>query len=469
MANVLIIDDDEMIRETLSRRVTGLGYVAKTACYLADGLRMASSEPYDVVFLDVDLPDGNGLKQLPRIRETVSRPEIIIITGKGDPDGAELAIKSGAWDYIQKPFSKGEVSLQLVRVLQYREGESRQRTPVALIRDGIIGSSPQINSSLNLVAQAVQSNINVLITGETGTGKELFARAIHANSPRRNNDFVVVDSTVLPEKLVESVLFGHKKGAFTGADKDHDGLVKQADKGTLFLDEVGELPLSIQKAFLRVLQEHRFRPVGGNREETSDFRLVAATNRDLDRMVKSDMFRKDLLFRLQTFTIDLPPLRERVKDIKEIALYHVARLCELNGVETKGFSPEFFEMLADYNWPGNVRELLNTLERAVAMEPFNPILYPKHLPDNIRAKIIRASITKQTPSKKIKDSISYHATEFPQLKDLRESSIAELERKYLLDLTSFTKGNIKETCRISGLKRARLYELMKKYNISKPR
>ncbi len=468
MAKVLIIDDDVMIRETLSRRISTMGHHVAAAPNLTEGLSLALSDAFDLVFLDVRLPDGNGLTLLPAIRETPSRPEVIIITAEGDPDGAELAIKNGAWDYIQKPFSKEKVTLQLERALQYHEGEKEKKTPVALKREGLIGNSPAINACLDLLAQAAHSDANVLITGETGTGKEVFAQAIHGNSPRKNKDFVVVDCTVLPEKLVESVLFGHKKGTFTGADKDHDGLIKQADGGTLFLDEVGELPLPIQKAFLRVLQEHRFRPVGGKREESSAFRLIAATNRDLNQMTTSGQFRQDLLFRLRTFTIELPPLRERIEDIKDISIYHVAKLCERKNMETKGFSPDFFNMLADYSWPGNVRELVNTLERAIAMVANNPVLYAKHLPDDIRAKIVRASVAKKTVPRDTPMETTSPPNQLPTLKDLREKSISEMERKYLQDLMALTRGNIKEACRVSGLSRARLYELRKKHNISKP-
>lgn len=468
MAKVLIIDDDEMICEILSRCAEDQGHSASFALTVREGLRRAVSEDYDVVFLDVNLPDGNGLKALPKIRKAPSMPEVIIITGAGTPDGAELAIKSGAWDYIQKPFSKKEVSLQLIRALQYRQEKSGKAPPLVLKRDGIIGSSAQINGCLDVLAQTVSSNASVLITGETGTGKELFARAIHENSPRAAGNFVTVDCAVLPENLVGSVLFGHRKGAFTGADRAHEGLVKQADGGTLFLDEVGELPRSMQKAFLRVLQEHCFRPIGGDREIQSDFRVVAATNRDLDQMARSGGFRQDLLFRLRSFSIVLPPLRERVRDIRDLAMYHVAKLCERNGMETKGFSPEFFEALLSYNWPGNVRELVNTLEISVAAEPSNPILFPKHLPDHIRIKLARASLTLERSLETRTNRNVRPRDALPRLKDLRDASVAQLERQYLKDLMSLTGGDIQEACRVSGLKRTRLYELMKRHHIHRP-
>lgn len=464
MANVLIIDDDEMIHKMLLPVVEHMGHDVTSAFTFGDGLKEAVSGTFDVVYLDVRLPDGNGLDALPSMRKIASPPEVIIITAAGDPDGAELAIKNGAWDYVQKPLSTKDVTLQLSRVLQYREEKKASKPPVVLKHEGIIGSSPQLKGCLNLVAHAAGNEASVLITGETGTGKELFACAVHDNSRRAHKNFVVVDCAALPETLVESVLFGHDKGAFTGADRAKEGLVKQADGGTLFLDEVGELPLSVQKAFLRVLQEHRFRPVGGKQEVQSNFRLIAATNRDLDQMVGSGQFRKDLLFRLRSMAIELPPLREQPEDIKELALYHMAKLCESYGIGTKGFSPEFLETLTAYDWPGNTRELVNTLERALAAVQDEATLFPKHLPTHIRVQLARASVkVKGKPKEKAGPT-----HKFPGLRDFREAGIASLEQQYLQDLMLLTKGDIKEACRISGLSRSRLYGLLKKHKISIP-
>jgi two-component system NtrC family response regulator len=339
-----------------------------------------------------------------------------------------------------------------------------------LKREGIIGESAKIRHCLDQVAQAAISDVTVLITGETGTGKELFASAIHDNSNRRDNNFVIVDCAALPETLVESTLFGHVKGAFTGADRDREGLIKQADKGTLFLDEIGELPMSVQKAFLRVLQEKRFRPVGGKEELKSDFRLVAATNRNLEQMIMEGRFRQDLLFRIQSFTISLPPLRERVQDIKELTLNIISKACERERIGIKGYSPEFMKTLEAYNWPGNVRELVNALEGAISKARYEPTLFPKHLSDQIRIDLARSTITDHT-DRAGKSSDRNMTSEFsrllPTIKELRESVICENEKKYIMELLSVTKGDIKEACRIAGLGRARLYGLMKNYGISR--
>ena len=398
MARVLIVDDDELIGEMLSFMVEDMGHSASCATTLRAGFEKASSENFDVMFLDIKMPDGNGLDLLPKIRELSSHPEVIIITGSGDPDGAELAIKNGAWDYVQKSSSTKQMLLPFVRALQYRAQKNARKPVAALKLNGLIGKSPTMKVCLDLLAQAAHSEVNVLLTGETGTGKEVFARAIHENSSRAGENFVVVDCTALPETLVESVLFGHEKGSFTGADRAQIGLVKQADGGTLFLDEIGELPLVIQKAFLRVLQEHRFRPVGAKRETESDFRLIAATNRNLEKMVEDGTFRSDLLFRVQTLTIELPALSARKDDIKELAMYHMARVCERYQIGTKGFSPEFFDALMAYDWPGNVRELVNALERAISDAYHEPTLFPKHLPLDLRVKVARSSVRMEAGS-----------------------------------------------------------------------
>ena len=467
MARVLIIDDDKGFCYMLSAVVQDEGHEAACAHTLKEGLERASAEPVDVVYLDVMMPDGNGLDLLPKIKETASKPEVIISTSRGNPGGAELAIKSGAWDYVQKPSSIMEMTLPLLRALQYRKEKQAGKQPIALKRGGIIGSSPRLISCLDLLARAANSEANVLIEGETGTGKELLAHAIHNNSPRAPKNFVVVDCAALPETLVESLLFGHVRGAYTGADKSQEGLIQQAVGGTLFLDEVGELPLSVQKTFLRTLQERRFRPLGGKKELVADFRLVSATNRDLDQMVGSGQFRKDLLFRLRAFTIDVPLLREHREDIKELAMFHVARLCEQYGTETKGFSSDFFDVLMAYDWPGNVRELFNALERALAAAQHESVLCPYHLPPYIRVRAARAFLGEEIDVTGSPQDDTAPGVSLPPIKDFRETLIAEGERKYLEDLLSITGGDINKACRISGLGRARLYGLIKQYNISR--
>jgi two-component system NtrC family response regulator len=462
MADVLIIDDDKLICDWIANVVTGLGHHPVSTHLLQEGLRKLQSKPFDIVFLDVKMPDGSGLESMPEIKAVRSVPEIIVITALGHPDEAELAIRRGAWDYLEKPASIDTIKLPLLRALEYRAERKRGKLASVLNRLGIIGDSQRITTCLELLAEAASSNANVLINGETGTGKELFAKVIHANSRRAKRSFVVVDCTALPETLVESVLFGHVRGSYTGAETSEEGLIKQADGGTLFLDEIGELPLSIQKKFLRVVQEHSFRPVGGHRESESDFRLVAATNRDLERMVREGRFREDLLFRLRTIVIDSPPLREIPEDINKLTLFYMNDLCDRFGIVPKGASPEFWEIMAEYPWPGNVRELIQALEKALLSARDEPMLFPKHLPTYIRIQVARTSFPQKPASKGSPEMPSGVPKTLPKLKEIRKAAVSEAEQKYLKDLISFSGGDKNKACRISGLSRSRFYTLLKK-------
>ncbi len=463
MATVLIIDDDKLIRDWIANVVSQLGHSSFYAHTLEEGLRKAQSEPFDIVFIDVRLPDGSGLDIIPKIKAARSSPEIIVITGLGDPDEAELAIQTGAWDYLEKPASFEAIKLPILRALEYRAERKPGKPSIVLKRTGIIGDSQKITSCLELLAQAAGSNVNVLITGETGTGKELFAKAVHYNSSRAKRNFVVVDCTALPETLVESVLFGHAKGAFTGADRSQEGLIKQADGGTLFLDEIGELPFLVQKRFLRVIQEHRFRPVGGRQEIESDFRLVAATNRNLEDRVLLGRFREDLFFRLRTLIIELPPLRELLEDIKKLTVFYMNDSCERFGIVPKGASPEFWDIVTEYKWPGNVRELIQALEKALLSAKDEPMLFPKHLPTYIRIQVARSSFPKKPASQGKPEIRSSVPKVPPKLKEIRKAAVSEAERQYLKDLISSVGGDNNKACRISGLSRSRFYTLLRKF------
>ena len=463
MATVLIIDDDKLICDWIADVVTRLGHRPVSAHLLREGLRKAHAEPFDIVFLDVQMPDGSGLEIMTKIKAARSSPEVIVITGLGDPDEAELAIKTGAWDYLEKPASFEALKLPLLRALEYRADRRQGKPSIPLKRNGIIGESTKIAGCLELLAQAATSSANVLITGETGTGKELFAKVIHANSPRAGKNFVVVDCTALPETLVESVLFGHARGAFTGAETSEEGLIKQADGGTLFLDEIGELPLLIQKKFLRVIQEHRFRPVGGRKEIESDFRLVAATNRKLEDMVLEGRFREDLLFRLRTLVIESPPLREIPEDIEKLTLFYMNDLCERFGILPKEASPEFWQIVAKYPWPGNVRELVQALEKALLSAKDEPMLFPKHLPTYIRIQVARGSFPRKPAAPGQREPSPGVPRVPPKFKEIRKVAVSEAEQRYLKELISFAGGDNNKACRISGLSRSRFYTLLRKH------
>lgn len=464
---VLIIDDDPQVCRFLTRIFTGMGYSVSHELTLARGLSYIFSKQVDIVFLDVNLPDGDGLEAIETIRQHPLHPEVIVITADDNVDGAEIAMKSRAWDYISKSGSSKNFRFALERAMQYRRQKKARLTGFTVCREGITGDSPGIRKCLEKVAVAAHSDIPVLITGETGTGKELFSRAIHATSPRSAKSFVVVDCSALPDHLVETTIFGHTRGAFTGADRDKTGLMKIADQGTLFLDEVGELPFDVQKKFLRAIQEKKFRPLGAKTEIHSDFRLICATHRDLEDMVKKGTFREDLFFRIVSLTIHLPPLKDRGDDVRLLAMNHIKHR---QGIDPKIkclLSRPFMEELQIYDWPGNVRELFNTLDLVCAESGNGATLFPHHLPEHIRAFTIRHRFTARTrdtlrskPSA-VSDADPLPDKSLPPLKDHIES----LKAAYVRRLIATTQGDVKESCRISGLSRGHLYRLMKQYDI----
>lgn len=466
MAEILIVDDDALYCDMLADHIQRAGHGVSLAHDLAEGREKVAANAFDVVFLDIRLPDGSGLDMLPELKTcTFPPPEVIIVTGFSDAQSAELAIQHGAWDYVQKQSSIQVVMLSLFRALQYRESRSAVASRVAFYSPELVGHSHAFRACLNIAAQAAGSDVNVLVTGETGTGKELFAKAIHENSPRATAPFVVVDCTALPENLIGSLLFGHEKGAFTGADQKNQGLIQQADGGTLFLDEIGDMPLEIQKSFLRVLQERRFRPLGASKEVTSNFRLIAATNRDLDQLVAEDRFRKDLLFRLRAMTIELPPMRDRMDDIDALASHFVGRECALRGGQVKGLAEDFSETLREHNWPGNVRELANAVAAAVARAGHDPLLFAAHLPPHIRVPLLKAAVAAEdstaTAAAEIAVGPQGISAEFAPLRDMRD----QFEKHYLEEMIRRSDGNIETACQISGLSRPHVYSLLKKHNL----
>jgi two-component system, NtrC family, response regulator len=462
MARLLIIDDDVKICKILTRLIESMGHQACASHTLEEGLNRASSDQYEVILLDLEFPEGNGLQILPDLLKAPSLPEVIIITGTGDTRGAELAFKYGVWDFIQKPFTLEEASLPITRALQYRSEKGATKPPVFLDRSEIIGDSDAIRICLGEIARTSVTDSSVLITGETGTGKELFAKAIHQNSTRSKGPFITVDCGALPETLAESTLFGHEKGAFTGADKRQDGLILQAQGGTLFLDEIGDLPLNIQASLLRTLQEHRIRPLGGKQELQVDFRLVSATNRDLDQMVKENKFRDDLLFRIRAIGIILPPLRNRKQDLQEIAVHKIHEMGQRYGLGLKGVSSDFLMHLNAHHWPGNVRELINVLEYALAAAGQDPTLVPKHLPPAYRITRLDFDSGRTKNHSEIEtESPNVHAA-FPSWSIYRQQS----EENYLRMLLAKAGDSRTEACNLSGISQSRLYDLLKKHHLS---
>ncbi len=463
MAKILIFSKDSIFCRNVAKAMHEIGHSAENMSSMVQ-VQGSNATDYDAVIFDLLLSTEANGNFLEKFTGDPNHPQIIIVTDISDPGLVESAISSGVWDYFHKPLPLERLKTSVQRAVEFSR-KKKSKEPLILRRCGIVGSSSNMRSCLQLVATCAGNDTNVLIYGETGTGKELFARAIHYNSPRREFPFVIVDCAALPENLVESILFGHEKGAFTTAEKKHAGLIRQAHRGTLFLDEVGELPLNIQKSFLRVLQERIFRPVGGIMEVFSDFRLIAATNKNLKKKAEMGLFRRDLLFRLQAFSMKLPPLRGREIDIKELVSHLLDKICKEHGQKHKGLSSDVIDAFTDYQWPGNVRELINALEHAVISAKNDTILYPEHLPISLRVCSIQKLMA-------VKESF-HHPTEkaiptpeeFPKLKEYRAQVLAGVEKQYLLELLQASENSIPRACQLSGLSRPRLYALIKKYKI----
>ena len=372
---VLICDDEPNLCLILSRSLRPLDVDTAVAHTLGEARRALEDDGADILFLDIFLPDGNGLDALPEIHAQHPDMPVIVLTAHGTMRTALEATKRHAFDYITKPFDVTQIQELARRAITSVEEQAAAAVapaePVATPKPGegdeIIGNSPLMQDVYKTVGRVTESDVTVLLAGECGTGKELVARAIHANSHRGSGPFVAVNCAAIPDALLESELFGHVRGAFTSAVADRDGRFQQAEGGTLLLDEIGEMPLDLQTKLLRVLQEKTYQRVGANETLTTDARVVAASNRDLARAVESGEFREDLLYRLNVVSITLPPLRKRVDDIAPLADYFVAKYCAQYGYDIRTVSPALAQRLVAYHWPGNVRELENVLHRAVVM------------------------------------------------------------------------------------------------------
>jgi two-component system NtrC family response regulator len=455
MARILIIDDDELIRNSLARCFSNLGHEVALAEGLAAGARLAQTG-VDIVYLDLGLPDGDGRTAITGLAAAPGHPEVIVLTGLKDNFGAQETLTSGAWDYIQKPATPTALRSSLESALQYRADRNETvEPPQSFEAAAILGNSPAMEQVKQSMARAAQSEASVLILGETGVGKELTAKAIHDNGSRQGRPFVVVDCSNLTENLLESLLYGHVRGAFTGALADHRGLVAEADGGTLFLDEIGELPPALQKSFLRVLQEHRFRPVGASRELNSDFRLIAATNRDLAAMAEAGTFRQDLLFRVRTLEIQLPPLRQRAGDIPVLAAHFATQACARYHLPAKRFSKQLSQILASHTWPGNVRELANVMEAAVIAAGQEPAIYPKHLPAQVRVSCLDQGRTAASEPAPLAAEPGPE-TPLPTYKDYK----ARQDRTYFRQLMDACASDIARASQLSGLSVPSIYRYL---------
>lgn len=386
---VLVIDDEEVMRDVLQTLLQRAGYAVQTANGGAEGLTLARRHPFDAVIVDVMMPDIDGLQVLEALRQEDDALPVLVITAYASMDTAVRAMQRGAFDYITKPFKHEEVLTVLGNAIEQRRLREENRHLRAEGARGldtlsaIVGRSPQMLQVFKLIAQAAPSRTTVLITGESGTGKELVARALHVNSTRADKAFVPVNSGNLPPDLLESTLFGHVKGAFTGAVAPKKGLFDLADQGTIFFDEIGNVPVETQAKLLRVMQEREFMRLGGMDTIRVDVRIIAATNVNLKDEMEAGRFREDLFYRLQVITIELPPLRSRTDDIPLLVHHFLDKYARDNGRAGMSVTPEALDLLVGYAWPGNVRELENVIERAVVLS-VGPVVTADRLPDAVR-------------------------------------------------------------------------------------
>ena len=440
---VLVADDDAVARDLLVEVLEREGYRVRAAGGGAEAIALAERELFDVALVDLRMPDADGLAVLERLVAREPAPAVLILTAFAAMDTAIEAIRRGAYDYLSKPFRLEEIKRAVRRMLEgqrlardnqrYRR-ELRERNDA----DRLVGHSPEIVAIYKLIARVAALDTTVLIQGETGTGKELVARAIHYTGPRADRPFVVIDCAAIPEPLFESELFGHERGAFTGAVTTRRGLLETAQGGTCFLDEVSELSGALQAKLLRVLQDRVLRRVGGNEPIPVDVRLVAATNRDLRKRVEDGLFREDLYYRLNGVTIAVPALRERGDDVAVLAEHFARKYATAAGKSVEGFAPDTLEALRTYAWPGNVRELEHAIERAVALAR-SPLLLPEDLPVDVRAQAARVP---ELPAKRM--------------------TLEELKHWYVALVLDEAGGNKVRAAELLGIDRRTLYRILER-------
>jgi DNA-binding NtrC family response regulator len=457
-ARILIVDDEDVVIRSVTRTLDGRGYLLESARDGVEALGKIDESPYDVVILDVRMPKMDGIEMLRRVKETHPDIEVIMFTGLAQIDTAVTCMKLGAFDYLAKPFEPEELELVVGRALERRNLRQENLSLRSAVNskyrlDNMIGASPRMQRVYRLIGQCAATNTTVLITGESGTGKELIARAIHHNSLRKTKPFVAVDCNALSESLLESELFGHVKGAFTGAVSNKKGMFEIAAGGTLFLDEIGNIPLATQAKLLRAIQEREFRAVGDTRSQGANFRLIVATNRDLQAMVADGSFRDDLYYRINVFPIPAPALRERREDIPALAYHFVKAFSEELGKNVEGISDGAMDLLTSYDWPGNVRELENALHRATILATDN-VVHRAHL----------LSIMEAQPG--LVEEVPRTSDELKRLKKLaRERSVEAIEKRFVLEALKRNHWNVTRCASETAMLRSNFQALMRKHGI----
>ncbi len=448
---LLVVDDDAASCEAVAEVLRAEGYEVATARGGRSALALAKEQVFDIVVADIRMPELDGLGLLRGLRDARLDISVILMTAFGTVEAALQAIKDGAYDYVSKPLRLDELLLTVRRALEQRRlVRENQRFRLTLQEryqlGNIVGVSPRMIEVFKVVARVAPTRSTVLITGESGTGKEIVARALHFNGPRAGGPFVTIDCAGLAEGLLESELFGHVRGAFTGAVAARRGLFEAGHGGTVFLDEIGEISPNTQAKLLRVLEEQEIRPIGGNEPIRVEVRLIAATNKDLEAEVRDGSFREDLFYRLNVVSIRLPPLRERREDIPALAQHFLRKYAEANGKAIGGIAPEAMAHLEAYPWRGNVRELENAIERAVAVSN-HPIL----LPDDLPAHIVTPTMAEGEPG---------------PLEPHRLLPIDEVVRQHTARVLAVTGGNKKRAAEILGVDRRTLYRMLERYSLA---
>jgi DNA-binding NtrC family response regulator len=456
---ILVVDDELIVCESCQRILEEEGYEVEIALSGQEAFVKMKESPFEIVITDLKMPAIDGMDVLKHVRKEYPDTIIIMITGFSTVETAVEAMKLGAFDYIPKPFTPDEVSVVVKKAVEKRSLQIeniylRQELQEKYGFHNIVGKSKKMQEIYRVIVKVAPTESTVLIYGQSGTGKELIARAIHFNSLRRDKQFVTVDCAVLSENLLESELFGHIRGSFTGAVTTKPGLFEIADGGTVFLDEVGNISLAIQAKLLRVLQEREFTPVGGTKVKKVDIRLIAATNKSLEKMIKEETFREDLYYRLNIVPISLPSLKERQEDIPLLAGHFLKKYSEEMGKTVKGFAPGAMERLLRYPWPGNVRELENVIERSVVMTD-GEMVGSEHL-----------ILSKEQEKGEVEIEVPFTSDGLKELKKhLRERAVEDVERAFVLNALERNNWNVTKAAEEVGMLRPNFQALMRKYNL----
>jgi len=445
LGKILVVDDDENILEVIRMRLESADYEVLTAAREEEAIEAIRSQVFDLSIVDLQLAQTDGISLMEGLHLVLPEMPVIILTAYGSIESAVGAIKRGAYSYLTKPFDSQDLLLQIEKALENRRLTSEVKRLKGLLEErfdfaNIVARSEKMTKVLDVVSQIARTESTVFVYGESGTGKELIAKAIHLSSDRKDKSFVAINCAALPETLLESKLFGHERGAFTGAVRSTKGLFTQAHEGTIFLDEIGDMSLSTQAKLLRVLQERNFYPLGSEKLMEVDVRMIVATNKDLEDLVKQGLFREDLFYRIHVIPLFLPPLREKKEDIPLLVEHFLKRFSQQMKKEVKGITPAAMQKLMLYDWPGNVRELENTIEYGVAMTQ----------QDLITEELILQSKGVSSPG---------------PLKSLKEAR-DDYEKSYLIHLLEICGGNISKAAKLAGKYRADLYDLLKKHNLN---